>query len=550
MLRALSIRNYLLIDRLDLELGPGLTVITGETGSGKSILIGALGLAMGGRAEGNLLRDPARRCVIELEVEAEGDFIGGWCAANSIPPENPMILRRHLEPNGRSRAFVNDTPVRLEQLRELGEHLVHVHSQHQTLLLQSPVFQLALLDGLAGQGTAVKTYTARFQAWQQLRRELAEAVDREAQAQGERDYLQFQYDELEAAHLVPGEQRELEAALARADHAEELMAALEGIEQGIQGEQGANVRLAAIRQHAAKAGRVDPAVQALLDRLQSSLIELKDIAEEAGQLAGNVSVDPGEAERMRERLDLLLRLQHKHRVEGGDGLISVRDGLARRIEGIGSLADMVKQLEGEEQALQKEVAGLAEAISRERHGSAVPMARQVSSLLQGLGMPHAAFSLELEKVQPGPHGIDRVRALFSTNKDRAPEPLERVASGGELSRLMLALISLAAASKELPTVIFDEIDTGVGGETADRIGVLLKDMARQRQVLAISHLPQIASKADTHLLVTKDHEAEHVHSDIRPLDAEERVEALARMLSGKKTTKAALENARELLRNK
>lgn len=550
MLRRLSLRNFLLIEELELDLGPGLTVITGETGSGKSILIGALGLAMGERADGNLLRDPARRCVIELEVEADQEAAVQWCAANQVPREEPMILRRQLEPNGRSRAFVNDTPVRLEQLRDLGERLVHVHSQHQTLLLQAPAFQLGLLDSAAGQEAEAREYAGLFRAWQQARRELELAVAQEAQAQGERDYLEFQFEELAAIGLVAGEQRELESALARADHAEELLAALGGIEEGIQGERGVTTLLADIRQRAAKAGRVDPAVQTLLDRLQGSLIELKDIAEEAGQQAGKVNTDPREAEKLRERFDLLAKLQHKHRVEDADGLIAIRDDLGRRIANMGSLAEQVKALQLREQELWKELNGRAMSISAARTKAAGPLAGQVQSLLVELGMPHAEFRFRMERTEPGPAGVDAVRALFSANKDRAPEPLDKVASGGELSRVMLALISLAAASKELPTVVFDEIDTGVSGETAHRIGALLARMGRQRQLLAISHLPQIASKADTHLLVTKDHEAEHVQSDIRPLKAEERVEALARMLSGKKTTKAALENARELLKSR
>lgn len=550
MLRRLYLRNFLLIEELELDLGPGLTVITGETGSGKSILIGALGLAMGERADGNLLRDPARRCVIELEVEADQEAAVQWCAANQVPREEPMILRRQLEPNGRSRAFVNDTPVRLEQLRDLGERLVHVHSQHQTLFLQAPAFQLGLLDSAAGQEAEAREYAGLFRAWQQARRELELAVAQEAQAQGGRDYLEFQFEELAAIGLVAGEQRELESALARADHAEELLAALGGIEEGIQGEHGVTTLLADIRQRAAKAGRVDPAVQTLLDRLQGSLIELKDIAEEAGQQAGKVNTDPREAEKLRERYDLLAKLQHKHRVEDADGLIAIRDDLGRRIANMGSLAEQVKALQLREQELWKELNGRAMSISAARTKAAGPLAGQVQSLLVELGMPHAEFRFRMERTEPGPAGVDAVRALFSANKDRAPEPLDKVASGGELSRVMLALISLAAASKELPTVVFDEIDTGVSGETAHRIGALLARMGRQRQLLAISHLPQIASKADTHLLVTKDHEAEHVQSDIRPLKAEERVEALARMLSGKKTTKAALENARELLKSR
>jgi DNA repair protein RecN (Recombination protein N) len=526
-------------------------VIIGETGSGKSIVIGALGLAMGERAEGNLLRDPAQRCVIELEVELDAGlaFVEDWCVRNGIPQEAPMILRRQLEAGGRSRAFVNDTPVRLEQLRELGEHLVHVHSQHHTLLLNTPAFQLGLLDHFIGHAPAVKEYAGRFNAWRSVQDELTRQREQEAQAQTERDYLQFQFDELEAARLVAGEQPELERSLTRADHAEELVLALRGMDEGISGDRGISANLASIKQSAAKAARLDTGVQGLLDRLQSVSIELKDIADEAAQLAEQVTIDPKEAERLRERWDVLMRLQHKHRVEEADALIALRDDLGGRIARIGSLAESVRELEERERALHAEMMRLAEAISAKRVKAMAPLADQVSEQLKELGMPHALFQFRHARTEPGITGVDSIRALFSANKDREPEPLEKVASGGELGRVMLALIGLAAASKALPTVIFDEIDTGVSGEVAHRVGALLKHMARDRQVIAISHLPQIASKADTHLLVTKDHEAEQVHSDIRPLDAEERVEALARMLSGKKTSKAAIENAKELLRN-
>lgn len=551
MLQRLFIRNFLLIGELDLELGKGLTVITGETGSGKSILLGALGLAMGGRAEANLQRDPTKRCVVELEVVPEPGttLVEQWCRSNNVPPETPLILRRQLEPGGRSRAFVNDTPIRLEQLRELGEGLVHIHSQHHTLLLNSPAFQLGLLDHFAGQGPAVKHYGERYRAWRKATETLEAARAQQAQAQNERDYLQFQFDELEAARLVPGEGQEVEQALARADHAEELLLALQGLEDGLSSENGILARIGAIRQNAAKAARLDPAVGALLERLHSVSIDLKDIAGEAGQLAERMSMDPKEAEKLRERWDLLMRLQQKHRAEGTGALIALRDEMGERLSRIGSLADDVQELERQEAALHAKVLELAETISVERNKAAAPLAQQVAAILHDLGMPHAVFGFKLYRTDPGTAGIDSIRALFSANKDRAPGPLDKVASGGELGRVMLALISLAAASKELPTVIFDEIDTGVSGEMAHRVGKLLQQMARQRQVIAISHLPQIASKAHTHLLVTKDHHAEQAESAIRILDGEERVQALARMLSGRKTTRAAIENARELLGN-
>lgn len=549
MLHRLSISNYLLIEHLELELSPGFTVVTGETGSGKSILIGALGLVLGQRAEGNLFQDASKRCILELEVREEPGqvFAQQWCEQHGVPMESPMILRRQLEPGGRSRAFVNDTPVRLEQLRELGEGLIHIHSQHHTLLLNDSTFQLGLVDHCAGQAQAVKQYTAQFQLWRAAKEELTRLRMQEAQAQGERDYLQFQFDELEAAHLVPGEQAELEIALARAEHTEELVSALNGMEEGIAGEQAITEQLATIRQNAAKAGRMDPAVQQLLDRLQSTLVELKDMAEEAAHLAGQVVLDPKQAERLRERSDLLARLQHKHRVDGEEALIALHISLKERMAGILSLGGQLEKAEQRTAQVEAQMLQLADVISLQRTKAMEPLAAQVSKQLKELGMPHAIFRFNHQRTAPSAMGVDGIRALFSANKDRPPEPLDKVASGGELSRVMLALIGLAAASKDLPTVVFDEIDTGVSGEVAHRVATLLKAMGHQRQVIAISHLPQIASKADTHLLVTKVQQGDKVRSRIRVLAADERVEALARMLSGKQTTKAALENARELL---
>lgn len=552
MLRRLYIRNYLLIDELDLPLQPGLTVITGETGSGKSILLGALGLALGDRADGNLLRRADQRGVIELEVAVGGEniLVQDWCDRHAIPADYPLILRRQIEPGGRSRAFVNDTPVRLEALRELGERLVHIHSQHQTLLLNTPAFQLGLLDHTIGHDQTVKAYSNAYHAWRTMQDELAATKERQAKARSDRDYLQFQWEELSAARLVPGEQEELERALARADHAEELANALQRVEQGIQGDQGIDPLLAAIRQGAAKAGRIDPAVQSLLERLHSTAIELNDIAGDASRLAGQLQVDPREAVRLRERYDLLLRLARKHQVGNVADLIGIRDHLARQIAGIGALEDREQELIIREREHHAQVHTLATTISSARTRAMAPLAKEVTASLHELGMPHAMFLFRREAVEPGPTGVDSIRAVFSANRDRAPEHLDKVASGGELSRVMLALISLAAASKELPTVIFDEIDSGVSGETAHRIGALLAGMGQDRQVIAISHLPQIASRARIHLQVSKDQAAEQVLTTIRPLAAEERIEVLARMLSGKKTTKAAIENAKELLRNK
>ncbi len=550
MLTRISISNYLLIDELELPLQKGFTTITGETGSGKSILIGAIGLAMGERADSGLARDPQKRCVIELHVDVRGVGVEAWCEAAGVPFETETIIRRQLDPGGRSRAFINDTPVRLEQLRELGERLVHVHSQHHNLLLNDPRFQLGLVDHAAAHTRVVSAYRADFRAWKAIADELAEVCEEEARSRTELDYLQFQLDELDQAQLKEGEQEGLEQDLERAEHAGEILQGLQAADTAITGEQGLLSTLASLRVQLSRSARHDPAVNTLLERVNSVTIELKDIGAEAGTLAAGTSLDPREEQRLRERLDTLLRLQQKHRVKDAAALIALAADLRERTQRMGSMAARIADLEGEERAMHQNVMTQAKQISATRRKAMPALSSEVADLLKQLGMPHARFVFDHHTTEPGPQGVDMVRALFSANKDRAPEALDKVASGGELSRLMLALISLSAENLGLPTVIFDEIDTGVSGEVADRVGGLMARMSMDRQIIAITHLPQIASKAHMHLLVSKDHDAEHVITNIRPLAQEERVQALAQMLSGKKTTKAALDNARELLKGR
>ena len=549
MLRRLHIRNYLLIEELDLPLEKGLTIITGETGSGKSILIGALALAMGERAEAGALRDPGKRCVIELEVDLKGSrtceawFRPAEVAVRTLHPS----LRRQLEPGGRSRAFINDTPVNLEQLRELGERLVHVHSQHHTLLLNDTRFQLGLVDHLAGQRKAVLAYTDMYSEWRALQQELVSKRDAEGRSRNEQDYLQFQLEELELAALVPEEQDTISSELSRAENAEELTEAFNALEAGIIGDRGLVASLAALRQVTSKAARFDPVLSELLERLEAVRIEAKDIGEEAEQAVGRITVDPARTEVLRGRMDLILRLQQKHRLDTVEELISLREELRLKMEGMGSLSELTKEMEAQEKSLSAEVSKRAKDLSKARARSIGPLSNNVQTILHELGMPHAIFRFDHTVGGPGPSGVDTLRAVFSANKERAAAPLDKVASGGELSRVMLALISLAAVSQDLPTVVFDEIDTGVSGEVADRVGALMARMGAVRQVLAITHLPQIASKAGTHLVVSKHQGEETANTSIKAVMAEERVHALAQMLSGRKLSKAALDNARVLL---
>ena len=550
MLTRLSITNYLLIESLELDWQSGLTTITGETGSGKSILIGALELAMGGRAEASYLRDASKRCIIELELDVSDLPLREWFEANEIPYEDATVLRRQLDPGGRSRAFVNDTPVRAEQLRELGSRLVHVHSQHHTLLLNDPRFQLGLVDQLAGHVAAVNALADRYYAWKKIQQELAVLREEEQRAQAELDFLRFQQDELEQAVLKEGEQELIERDLQRAEHAGERAEAFSAIEEGASGDHGALGALNKLKAVIAKAARLDTDVAALMARINSCAIELKDIGDEAGRLGTAVETDPARMEQLRQRLDLIIRLQQKHRVRTTTELIELLSGLQERTARIGSLSERMAEVQQQATAAAGTYADEAKAISRARTKAVKPLANKVETILHELGMPHAVFQFDHRTGEPGPLGIDSVRALFTANKDRAPAPLDKVASGGELSRVMLALISLAAGSRDLPIVVFDEIDSGVSGEVADRVGSLLAAMGKERQVIAITHLPQIASKAAHHLQVTKTTEGERVHTRIAPLVQEERVEAIARMLSGKKTTQAAVDNARELLRSK
>lgn len=548
MLRRLHISNYLLMEELDLSLNEGLTIITGETGSGKSIIIGALALVMGERADAGVLRDPLKRCVIELEVDLDGIAMEEWFDLNELPFERYTLLRRQLEPNGRSRSFINDTPVRLEQLRELGGKLVHVHSQHHTLLLNDPRFQLGLIDHSAGKAADVINYRKLYESWRSIQKELFDLKEESARSMAELDLVRFQLNELELADLKADEQATIEQDLTRAENAEELLQALRTISEGIDAERGAATVVGQLKAAIARAARMDSGVAELQRRLESVQIELKDIGSEAEELSSKVDIDPAAAERMKERLDLMIRLQQKHRVKSNEELLALQQQLSARAEAIGSLDERIPQLEVEEEKARQKVIARAAELSKARAKAAKSLAGSVQKILHELGMEHAVLQFEHQlSEEPGPDGIDLIKALFSANKDRKPSGLDKVASGGELSRVMLALISLAADSQDLPTVIFDEIDTGVSGEVADRVGALMSRMSRDRQILAITHLPQIASKAAHHLLVTKSTVKGTVHSKITALDQQQRIEAIAQMLSGRELTKAALENAKVLL---
>ncbi|MCB0791806.1 MAG: DNA repair protein RecN [Flavobacteriales bacterium] len=549
MLVHLSLKNYLLIESLELDLRAGLTIITGATGSGKSVLIGALGLAMGERG-GQVALDPGRRCVIELECTLTGlDHLHAWFEREGVPFEERTILRRQFEPGGRSRAFINDTPVRLEQLRELAMALVHIHSQHHTRLLNDPAFVLELVDHEAGSAALASGQAVSYAEWKVAHADLVRAQEEEERATQELDYLRFQLEELDAADLRPNERTLLQGELARAEHAGEVLEGMRSVEEGLTGEGGLLAILARMRQALYGPAREVPDIRTLVGRLESAGIELKDLADDASRMAEATEIDPEHTRRLRERMDLLLRLEQKHRSDGTDALIVLREELRGRVASLGSLGERITELRRKEEQAGTSMRSSALALSKARKAVIRGLSAKVEEVLHDLGMPGAIFRFAHRTVDPGPTGMDLVHVLFSADPDREPMRLEKVASGGELGRVMLALLGLVADSRRLPTVVFDEIDTGVSGEVADRVGDRMARMAGERQVLAITHLPQIAGKADDHLLVVKDGPSSGTRTHVERLDREARIQALAQMLSGKRTSKAALANARELLKS-
>lgn len=546
MVRRIHIRNFLLIDEAEIDLGPGFTVITGETGSGKSILLGALGLAMGERADGVEFHDPSRRCVIEVEMDAPG--MHAWFEQNELPWQEPVILRRQLEPGGRSRAFINDTPVRLDQLRALTAQCIHIHGQHHVQLLTDPRLHLGAIDRVAALEADTQHYGGLYRHWRSVRAELERLREEEARLRQELEFMRFQLDELVTAALRPSELEELTQRLEQATHAGEIRAALLAVEQGIHDDMGVLPVLTRLSAGMDRAARHDPRIRALTDRLNSVRIELKDVADEAASLAGDLDDDPIAMERMSERLDLLNALLQKHRVRTVEELIALQDDLRQRVDRATGMGDRMAELAREEEQLAKQVNDQARKLSKARQKSAPRLAGAVEQILHELGMPHAVFQLQLRDLaEPGPYGMDGVQALFSADADRTPGPLEKTASGGEMSRVMLALISQAAHATGLATLVFDEVDTGVSGAVAERMGALMARMGGTRQVIAITHLPQVAAQALAHLEVVKSTTGERTTTRIVPLEGEERITAIARMLSGRRLSKVAMDNARALM---
>lgn len=549
MLRQLTISNYALIDELSIDIPEGLTIITGETGAGKSILLGALGLLLGQRADTQALQDKTKKCVVEASFGIKGYKLKPFFAENELDYDDTTTIRREINPEGKSRAFVNDTPVNLAVLKELGQRLVDIHSQHETLTLNDSAFQLGVLDAFAGNAELLQEYQAQYGEFRKLQAALADLVNREAQAKKDLDYFQFQFNELEAAQLKEGEQAGMESELETLENAEAIKSGLSKSAHLLDGgEQNLLLSLAEIKNTLAQLAKYNPQIAQLGERANSSFIELKDLCRELEALESDIVHDPARIESLQEKLDAIYRLQQKHGVKSVEELIAIRESLSEKIGAIGSLEEQIAKTEKALAAAEKKVLDSGAKLRKKRSEAAPKIEKAIRELLAQLGMPKAELKAELADAgQPRESGLDKVTFLFSANAGSSPKPLDKVASGGELSRLMLSLKSLITQLTALPTIIFDEIDTGISGDIAAKAGSIMEQMAASMQVIVITHLPQVASKGRSHLFVHKQEEGKRTVTRIKTLGKQERVEEIAKMLSAGKPGEAAMENAKELL---
>ena len=553
MLRSLYIQNYALIEKLDINFGSGFSVITGETGAGKSIILGAIGLLLGQRADVKSIRPGASKCVIEARFEVGTYGMQSFFEENELEYEAECILRREVYASGKSRAFINDTPASLVQMKELGEQLIDIHSQHQNLLLNKEGFQLNVLDILAHDENALAVYRNLYREWKQVQHDLEELRERACRARADEDYIRFQLEQLEEAHLSAGEQEELEKEADTLSHAEEIKAGLYRADQIMTADDGG--LLTALKEclHTLQALQkvYSPATE-LAERLESSYIELKDISQEISGKVEEIEFNPARLEEVNDRLNLIYTLQQKHRVSTVDELLALTEEYAVKLSGITSSDEQIEQLENRCESLYNKVCRQAGALTKARTAAAREVERQMAARLIPLGMPNVRFSVEIgERKEPGVHGADTVSFLFSANKNGTLQSISSVASGGEIARVMLSVKAMIAGAVKLPTIVFDEIDTGVSGEIADRMADIMQEMGdRNRQVISITHLPQIASRGCAHYKVYKQDNETETNSHIRRLSNEERIEEIAHMLSGATLTEAALNNAKVLLRGK
>ena len=553
MLQSIHIQNYALIETLDIDFHPGFSVITGETGAGKSIILGAIGLLVGQRADIKAIRNGANKCVVEAHFDISSYQLESFFEENDLEYEGgECILRRELLASGKSRAFINDTPASLVQMKALGEKLIDVHSQHQNLLLNHEDFQLSVLDILAHDEAELTAYKTTYKEYKQVSRELAELIAQAEKNRQEEDYIRFQVQQLDDARLQAGEQEELEQEAETLSHAEEIKASIYKVDQ-VMASDGMSL-LSATKDciHTIQGiAKVYAPAQEWTNRLESCYIELKDLSSEIADAGEEIEFNPSRLDFVNERLNRSYSLQQKHHVSTLDELLTLADKLRMQLDDIPSRDDRINELTRKKEELYNKVMASAHVLTDARTLASKQIEEQMQAYLVPLGMPNVRFVVDLTpRKEPDASGMDSVNFLFSANKNGTLQNVASIASGGEIARVMLSLKAMIAGAVKLPTIIFDEIDTGVSGSIAEKMAFIMQEMGQaDRQVISITHLPQIAARGANHYKVYKEDTETGTNSHIRPLDHEERINEIAHMLSGATLTEAALNNAKALLNN-
>ncbi|MBO4567885.1 MAG: DNA repair protein RecN [Bacteroidales bacterium] len=555
MLKHLAIGNYALIDSLSISFDDGFSVITGETGAGKSILLGALGFVLGDRSDSSIMLDETKKCTVEATFVVDNERFKSFFEENDLDFEDELILRRELTPTKKTRAFINDTPVTVQQLKELGNQLVDIHSQHDSLLLTNADFQLKIVDDAADNNALLADYQRVYRNFVSLRNELKNLREMSQKNVAENDYLAFQLDEFVKADLQEGEYEEVSQKLELLENAEEVKTLLaQSLSTLSESEYSILDQLNDLKSKVDHLRRYLPQAEQYLERIDSTKIELKDIAQDLDNLQDSTQFDADSLNEIQERYDLIQRLMLKHHVQNYEDLLAIREELHQKMGAFENIDEEIAKKELQLKNCEKELTKLADDLSAKRKKVKISFEKAVTEILRQLKMPHAIFEIEISEFSNSSDnskftitGKDRVRFLFSANKGIAPDDMSRVASGGELSRLMLAIKAVASENAYIPTLIFDEIDTGVSGEVASKLGDIMQKMGESLQIISITHLPQIASKAKNHFFVYKDEDNEKTRSCIRQLSHDERVTEIAKMLSNDKITPEAIKAAERLM---
>lgn len=548
MLKTLSISNYALIDELQMQPSPALSMITGETGAGKSIMLGAVGLLLGNRADTKVLLTEEKKCIIEGVFEIGAYGLRDFFESQELDYETPCIIRREISPSGKSRSFVNDTPVRLDVLKELGTRLMDVHSQHDTLQLADGKYQLGLIDAFAQSQEEFRTYKVAYSRFKQAKKDF-EILQKDAlDLQKEADFNQFQLDELSSLTLQSGEQQEMESNQEVLENAEEIKQKINELLHLFEDEQFGLVQgLSQVQQGLQNLGRLAHKFEGLKDRFQETFIELKDIADTLGDEEGKVEIDFEKLDEIRERLSKIYQLQKKHGVNSVEELMKIESELAEKVFQVQNLDENLKEAAEKLTAAEQQMLTVGALLSDKRKSCFAVFEKSLQELLSGLGMENAKIQVEHQQVSPSSLGLDEIEILFSANKGSSPQALKKVASGGEFSRLLFGIKYLMADKMALPTLIFDEIDTGISGEVALQMVRMMQDISKGHQVICITHLPQVAAKGDRHYFVFKDNQSDRTISKIKLLNEDERISELAKMIAGSNPSASAVESAKELL---